>query len=156
MPSNRLDEVRDFGFADRALALRQRAGLTQGELAALLGAGVRSIQAWEAALAYPGTERLQQLIALYLARGGLPTGREEEEATAWWEAARAHAPRRLVPFDRGWFAALRSVAAAGPAAAAPAAGAVPHRSNWGEVPGAAPFYGRAGELEVLSRWLLAD
>src|ERR1700730_6240679 len=109
MPSTRLDEVRDYGFADRALALRQRAGLTQGELAALLGAGVRSVQAWEAALSYPGAERLQQLIALYLDRGGFPAGRAEEEAAALWEAARAHAPRRLVPFDRGWIASPRSV-----------------------------------------------
>ena len=60
MPSNRFDEVRDYDFADRALGLRQRAGLTQGELAALMGVGVRSIQAWEAAVSYPGADRLQQ------------------------------------------------------------------------------------------------
>ena len=36
MPSTRFDEVRDYGFADRALALRERAGLTQPDLAALL------------------------------------------------------------------------------------------------------------------------
>jgi transcriptional regulator with XRE-family HTH domain len=101
MTSNRLDEVRDYTFADRALALRQRAGLTQGELAALIGVGVRSVQAWEAALSYPVAERLQQLIALYLERGGFPAGREEEEATALWEAARtraaAHRPIRPGP-----------------------------------------------------------
>jgi transcriptional regulator with XRE-family HTH domain len=33
---NRFDESRDYGFAERVLALRQRAGLTQAELAALL------------------------------------------------------------------------------------------------------------------------
>ncbi len=30
MPAIHLDEVRDYSFADQALALRQRAGLTQG------------------------------------------------------------------------------------------------------------------------------
>src|SRR5260370_14810432 len=97
MPSTRLDEVRDYGFADRALALRQRAGFSQEVLAALLGAGVRSVQAWEAALAYPGAERLQHLIALYLERGGFPTAQGEEEPPALSEAARAHAPPRTVP-----------------------------------------------------------
>jgi hypothetical protein len=83
-----------------------------------------------------------------------PTGREEEEAASLWEAARAHAPRRIVPFDRGWFAALRSVADAGPVAAAalPPAGAAPLGSDWGDVPDAAPFYGRDPELETLSRF----
>ncbi len=70
MPSNRFDEVRDYDFADRALALRQRAGLTQGELAALMGVGVRSIQAWEAAVSYPGADHLQQLVAVHLEHGG--------------------------------------------------------------------------------------
>ena len=54
MPSIDRDEVRDYGFADKALALRQRAGLTQRELAALLGASLRTIGTWEAGLTYPG------------------------------------------------------------------------------------------------------
>ena len=45
MPFTRFDETRDYGFADRALALRKRAGLTQRTLAALLGVSGRAIQA---------------------------------------------------------------------------------------------------------------
>jgi transcriptional regulator with XRE-family HTH domain len=149
MSSNRLDEVRDYAFADRALALRQRAGLTQGELAALMGAGVRSIQAWEAGLSYPGADRLQQVIAVYLEHGGFATGCELEDANALWDAARAHAPRRITPFDRRRFASLQR-------AASGVAFAVSGHQGWHELPDADYFYGRTDELQVLSRWLLED
>jgi len=107
MPSNRIDEDRDYCFADQALAVRQRAGLTQRELAALLGVSHKAIGHWESGLAYPAVERLQQLIALALERGAFAAGREDEEAAALWEAARAKAPRRTPPFDPHWFTSLR-------------------------------------------------
>src|SRR5260370_25594746 len=97
MPSVDHDEVRDYGFADKALALRKRAGLTQRELADLLGVSVRAIGAWEAGLAYPGTERLKQLIVLYLERGGFAAGREEEQAAALWSSVRGTGARRGRP-----------------------------------------------------------
>jgi len=43
MPSSDHDEVRDYGFADKALALRKRAGMRQQELAALLGVSAKTI-----------------------------------------------------------------------------------------------------------------
>src|SRR5258708_38059964 len=157
MASNRFDEVRDYDFADRALALRQRAGLTQGELAALIGVGVRSIQAWEAAVSYPGADRLQQLIAVHLEHGGFAVGREMDEASALWEAARTHAPRRIIPFDWRRFESLRSMATSAPSAAAPSAGAPSaHRDDWRNVPDAGHFLGRADEVQMLSRWLPED
>jgi transcriptional regulator with XRE-family HTH domain len=36
-------EARDYGFADQAVPLRKRAGLTQRELAALLGVSAKTI-----------------------------------------------------------------------------------------------------------------
>src|SRR5579871_423479 len=69
MPSGDHGEVRDYGFADKAVALRKRAGLTQGELAALLGVSAKAVGGWENGLFAPGAERLEQLIALYAARG---------------------------------------------------------------------------------------
>src|SRR5579859_2302829 len=157
MASNRFDEVRDYDFADRVLALRQRAGLTQGELAALIGVGVRSIQAWEAAVSYPGADRLQQLIAVHLEHGGFGVGRELDEASALWEAARTHAPRRIIPFDGRRFESLRSMATVAASAAVPSTGALSaHRSDWHEVPDAGHFFGRTDELQMLSRWLLED
>ena len=71
-------------FADAALALRQRAGLTQRELAALLGVSARSVQAWEAGLSYPGAERLKQLIAFYLGRGALAAARRPHRPSRTW------------------------------------------------------------------------
>jgi len=157
MPSNRFDEVRDYDFADRALALRQRAGLTQGELAALIGVGVRSIQAWEAAVSYPGADRLQQLIEVHLERGGFAVGREMDEASALWEAARTHAPRRIFPFDGRRFDSLRSTATVTASTAVPSTGALSApRGDWHDVPDSGHFFGRAEELETLSRWLLED
>src|SRR5258708_4674706 len=131
MASNRFDEVRDYDFADRALALRQRAGLTQGGLAALIGVGVRSIQAWEAAVSYPGADHLQQLVAVHLEHGGFAVGREMDEASALWEAARTHAPRRIIPFDGRRFESLPSMATPAAAAPPPSPGAPPaHRDDW--------------------------
>ena len=159
MSSTRFDETRDYGFADKALALREHAGMTQRELAALLGVSGRAIQAWEGGLSYPGVEHLSQLIALYVERGTFPAGREEAEATALWEAVRTHAPRRTIPFDRNWFASLRRGAApAAPATPRPAAAgaAASRRDDWGEAPDAGAFYGRAAEVATLSRWLIGD
>ena len=59
MASIHRQEVREYDFADRALALRQRSGLTQRELAAHLGVSRKAIEAWEGGLSYPGAERLK-------------------------------------------------------------------------------------------------
>jgi transcriptional regulator with XRE-family HTH domain len=134
MPASDRYEVRDYGFADQALPLRKRAGLTQQELGALLGVSKRAIGAWESGVTYPGAEHLQQLIALYLARGALVAGREEEEARSLWEAVRRGAGRHLGPFDPRWFAALRGEGDVGGMAVAPSAvpdaGQAP-RHDWG-------------------------
>ena len=82
MPSGRFDEARDYAFADLALALRKRAGLTQTDLAALLQVSGQAIRAWEGGLSYPDTKHLEELIILYLERGALAVGREAEEAAA--------------------------------------------------------------------------
>src|SRR5436309_138742 len=66
-----------YDFANRALALRQRASLTQREVAARLGVSYKAIGAWEGGHSYPGAERLKQLIALYLHHGSLAVGQEE-------------------------------------------------------------------------------
>src|SRR5260221_3897560 len=157
MASNRFDEVRDYDFADRALALRQRASLTQGELAALMGVGVRSIQAWEAAVSYPGADRVQQVIAVHLEHGGFAVGHEMEEASALWEAARTHAPRRIIPFDRRRFESLRSTTTVTTSDAIPSTSALSaHRGDWHDVPDSPHFLRRTDEMQMLSRWLLDD
>ena len=68
-----------------------------------------------AGLSYPSTEGLQQVIALYLARGAFLTGQELEEPSAPWESARSRTLWHTVPFDQRWFAALpRAERAASP------------------------------------------
>ena len=168
VPPTHHDEARDYGFADLALALRERAGLTQADLAALLGVSKRAVQTWEAGDSYPGAERLRQLVSLYLARGTFAAGQEEGEAAALWEAARGNAARRLVPFDPRWFAslsraggvALPGVAAAPRPTLPPPADAdavlPPRRDHWGEAPDAGTCYGRAEEEATLAQWLLVD
>ncbi len=158
MSSTRFDEARDYGFADKALALRERAGLTQRELAALLTVSGRAVQAWEAGLSYPGAEHLTRLIALYVERGAFGVGREEDEAAALWEAVRAHAPRRTVPFDHGWFASLRgaddaAVPPPGSPPPPPAQVLPPRWHDWGEAPASPVVRGRAPELATLARWV---
>jgi non-specific serine/threonine protein kinase len=138
MPSSRFDEVRDYGFADQALALRQRAGLTQRDLGALLGVSERTIGAWETGLSYPGVMHLRQLIALYMESGAFEAEQEEDQAATLWEAVRVHAPRRTVPFDRRWFIALRG----GTAPSGPEGTHLP--------PARTSFVGRAADLAVLT------
>jgi len=147
MPSTSVDQGRDYGFADRALALRKRAGLTQRELGALLGVSVKAIGAWEAGLSYPAAERLQSLVALYLERGAFAAG---EEAATLWEGVRAQAPQRTPPFDQAWFATLPQPGGA-PAEPEP----MPTRGwyDWGDAPAVPLVRGRAAELAALARWL---
>jgi WD40 repeat protein/DNA-binding XRE family transcriptional regulator len=171
------DEIRDYGFADQALALRKRAGLTQRELAGLLGVSVRAIHAWEGGLSYPGTARLRQLIIIYLGRGAFSAGREEEEAAALWTSVRATGARRAGPFDSNWFATLRGavggLAPAPPPAASPALSPAPPAlsgppvaapaleaaapvlpwHDWGEASAALVLQGRAVELATLANWV---
>src|SRR5688500_193698 len=156
-------ELPTVDFRDQLLLLRGRAGLSQRELAALTGASARAVQTWEAGLNYPSADRLKALIALYLERGGFAPGRESEEALAFWNAARAEAPRHHAPFDLPWLAylAASAPAPAGPsdrtAAGAPAILSIPTgRQDWGEAPDVSAFHGRSQELATLSHWVLTE
>jgi transcriptional regulator with XRE-family HTH domain len=149
-------------FRDQILLLRGRAGLTQRELAALLGISRPALQKWEAGEGYPTPTRLRALIALYLERGVFMAGREEQEAMALWEALRREA-HRTPPFDAAWFAGLcpaSPAVAADPAPVKASASIVPpERSEWqawGEAPAVDRFQGRRAEVETLSRWLLVE
>jgi WD40 repeat protein/transcriptional regulator with XRE-family HTH domain len=170
MSSSDHDEVREYGFADKTLALRKRTGLTQQAVAALLKVSVRAVQAWESGVSYPGTERLKQLIALYLERGAFTDGREVEEAAVLWGSVQGTGARRAGPFDVHWFANLRSRPGSGPAAlsqpvtattppAPEASLPVPEvtlpapRHDWGEAPAVPVLQDRTEELATLTRWV---
>jgi transcriptional regulator with XRE-family HTH domain len=148
---------------------RGRTGLTQRELAARLGASVRTLQDWEAGSNHPSGARLQALIATLLAAGGLHPGREAEEARALWAAVLREAPRMRVPLDEAWLADLLAGRAAGQPQPEPDAGASPvvpapstaeldaageRLLDWGDAPDVVGFVGRAQELTVLRGWVL--
>src|SRR5262249_4804413 len=173
-------------FRARLLTLRGRAGVSQREVAARLGVHVRSVQAWETGISYPGAASLRRLIALYVERGTFPAGGEAAAAAGLWAAALGEAPRLKEPFDDAGFATLSAAAgppdaapgraaAAGPAAAAPGRAAAADRGtgaavsaavrppapaaadrDWGEAPGAGALHGRAPELETLTRRVVGD
>lgn len=163
----RRDEVRDYGFADRVLTLRQRAGLTQREVAAQLGISYKSIGAWEGGLSYPGSERLKQLIALYLMQGAFAAEREGEEAAALWGAVREASPRRTVPFDQRWFVSLLKAGKTGQGGGPPQPTLVSSASDdiapigiirtaWGEAPDTKMAQGRDQELSRLVGWVRGE
>jgi WD40 repeat protein/transcriptional regulator with XRE-family HTH domain len=158
MPPIDRHKVRDYGFADRAVALRKRAGLTQREVAEQLGVSVQAVHTWEGGLSYPETGHLKSLLALYLERGALEAGREEEEAAALWASVRAKAARHTQPFDPIWFATLpgASIGAGVAAVLPPPAAAIPARQDWGDAPAVPVVRGRTEELATLARWVRAE
>src|SRR5258708_34900975 len=157
-------------FRGLVLRHRGRTGLTQRELAIRMGAGRRTVQDWEAGVKYPSAERLQALIVVLLAAGGLTAGDEREEVAELWAAVLREAPRMRTPFDEVWFtglladhtAPLQTPAPAGhmsPAASGRSAAesrAVERREDWGEAPDVLDFVGRVNELATLRGWVLEE
>ncbi|HKB49729.1 MAG TPA: NACHT domain-containing protein, partial [Ktedonobacterales bacterium] len=157
-------------FRGLVLRHRGRTGLTQRELAIRMGAGRRTVQDWEAGVKYPSAERLQALIVVLLAAGGLTAGDEREEVAELWAAVLREAPRMRTPFDEVWFtglladhtAPLQTPAPAGhmsPAASGRSAAdsrAVERREDWGEAPDVLGFVNRAEELTTFRRWILEE
>src|SRR4051794_18947165 len=94
--------------------LRSRSGLTQAQLAGLLGLkSARMGRNWEGELNLPTPDRLQTLIKLYLPRQVFLTGQVSEEARRlwhsvkdWFETHNFNAETYPI-FDEGWFASLQ-------------------------------------------------
>ncbi len=67
-------------FAQRLRALRKKSGLTQGELATLVEASVRTVVRWELNERIPRANELQRLAsALHVTEGELLNGPERKE-----------------------------------------------------------------------------
>src|SRR5216684_475182 len=148
-------------FRGLALRHRGRTGLTQRELAIRMGAGRRTVQDWEAGVKYPSAERLQALIVVLLAAGGLTAGHEREEVAELWAAVLREAPRMRTPFDEGWFTGLVADHTAPLQTRAPAGHMSPaasgaRREDWGEAPDVHGFVNRAEELTTFRRWILEE
>ena len=79
------------------LALRTKMGLTQVELAQLLGVSRRAVGDWEAGNSYPKLEHFKQLVVLALQHKAFPAGSEAERIRALW-----HASHQKVLLDEAW------------------------------------------------------
>jgi WD40 repeat protein/transcriptional regulator with XRE-family HTH domain len=156
---------RDYTFGKAMLTLRTTMGLTQRDLADLLGISRRAMGDWEAGSSYPKAEHLKRLIALGVQHQAFPAGREAEEIRAFWQAA-----RQKLLLDEEWLAALLSqqlphltLVAPLPVEqthgidhvlAPPAAGGP--RVDWGDALAVPTFYGRERELAALAQWVVEE
>jgi WD40 repeat protein/transcriptional regulator with XRE-family HTH domain len=153
---------RDHTFGQQMLTLRMVTGLTQAGLADLLDVSRHAIGGWESGQSYPTADHLKQLIALALQQHIFAVGREAEEIHALWRAA-----RQKVLLDETWLHDLlrkpapplvEAVFEQTPGinrVSTPLYGTEP-RVDWSDALDVSPFYGREGELALLSRWVVQE
>src|SRR5216684_6212687 len=153
---------RDYTFGRVMLTLRTRLGLTQTELADMLGVTRRAVIDWEGGLTYPKADHLKQFVVLAIERQAWPFGREAEEVRALWQAA-----RQKVLLDEAWLGGLLSHLQAPPASQSGEETAVPAhalaapsrcepRLDWDDALAATLFYGGQRELDLLSEWVIEE
>ncbi len=153
---------RDYAFGQAILTLRAMIGLTQTELADLLGVSRKAVGEWEGGLNYPQAEHLKAFIALAIKKQAFPAGREVEEVRAFWQAA-----HQKMLLDESWLGTLLPHVEVSPAslpleetsgtahALALPAVSVP-RVDWGDALAVPTFYGREWELSLLSEWVVQE
>ena len=153
---------RDYAFGRVMLTLRTRLGLTQTELADMLGVRRRAVIDWEGGLTYPKADHLKQFVVLAIERQAWPFGREAEEVRALWQAA-----RQKVLLDEAWLGGLLSgiqaplasqheeeTVVTAHALASPSR--EERRIEWGNAPDVLSFYGREWEQDLLSEWVVEE
>lgn len=162
MTSNPSYPTRNYALGAHFVLLRNRAKLTQVELAERLGVHRRTVQKWESGESYPTAERLKALLALLLDLGAFLPGHEQEEGVELWAWVSHDAPQPLPPYDGAWFEQLlaaHSLTSAQGDPPTPGAALLPlvtHQTEANRLPlQATPFVGREAELSKLAL-LLAD
>ncbi len=161
MSYHRRYKLKDDRFGLLALTLREKADLTQTEVAAAVGVSERTIRHWESGTAYPDSANLKRLIELYLRHGAFIYGNERNEAKALWEQVVESGSRRKTLFDDIWFGIiLKEQRSTQPQPKTymqyPTVASLLHRSDWGEVVDVATFCGRQRELAELEQWIRND
>ncbi|WP_246039254.1 NB-ARC domain-containing protein [Dictyobacter alpinus] len=145
------------------LALRTAMGLTQESLAERLCVSRKTIGRWEAGESYPGIAHLKVLVAVAIEKQAFPSGQEQEAIRAFWQKS-----HRNALLDERWLQALldahrshRSFTEPGSEIRTREQTSVSSTGNqsrvdWGEALDVSIFYGRAGDLNLLSRWIVQE
>ena len=164
MSYHRQYKLKDDRFGLLTQTMREKARLTQNQVADALGLSERSVQHWEAGTTFPNVDHLKQLLEIYLHRGVFIIGNERDEAKAFWDLSMQSAPHRRKAFDEGWFSALlkqqlppmaessQQAQAHEPSPTTP----LQRRDDWGQAIEVAALYGREPELAILEQWVLTD
>jgi WD40 repeat protein/transcriptional regulator with XRE-family HTH domain len=155
---------RDYTFGQAMLTLRANIGLTQTDLAELLGVSRRAVGEWEAGSSYPKGERLKRLIELGIEQQAFPAGRETQAIRDLWQAS-----HQKTMLDEQWLSALLTPQYLQPpltgpqilqttssetlSTPPPASGS---RVDWGDALEVPIFYGREQEIAQLSQWILQE
>lgn len=163
MSYHRRYKLKDNRFGLQALTLREKAGLTQAEVARVLGVSERTIGHWEGGTAYPTTTNLKELIKLYLYHGAFSEKNGRDEAKIFWEQVAESASRRKALFDEAWFADVckqqHAQARTEQSKDKPVLSHAPsllQHIDWGEAVDVATFYGREQELRTLHTWVQGE
>ncbi len=162
---------RDYTFGNLCVTLRTAIGVTQGELARLLGVNERTIQAWEGGSSYPKVDSLKRFIELCVQHQAFTADHEAEEICVLWEAA-----HQRVLLDESWLRArltpaagaqetIQEVTAKTPTAPGATDTRMPApipasqlrtRIDWVGALDVSHFTGREVELVELSQWVLQE
>ncbi len=163
MSYHRHYKIKDDRFGLLAFTLREQAGLTQAEVASVLGVSERTIRHWEGGNTFPTADNLKKLIELYLRHHAFTSGRVQDEAKVFWEQMAQSASHHKALFDEAWFNDLLEQFHAGSyhngssqTATLPPPSLLLHQTDWGEAMDVTTFYGREPELNTLSQWVLGD
>ena len=95
------NENRDYSFGQGMLTLRTVMGITQNDLADLLGVSRRAVGAWEAGSKYPSVKDLKRFIEIAVQYGAFHSGQAEAEIRALWQVS-----RQKVLLNENWLKAL--------------------------------------------------
>src|SRR6266446_2463281 len=149
---------RDYAFGQLMLRLRMGIGLTQAGLAQRLRVSRYAVGEWESGSSYPKADHLKAFIALSVQQQAFAAGREAQEIRALW-----HAAHQKVLLDELWLLGLLGQQRPRLVLVTPesdeqtvAQPAVGPRVDWGDALDVPTFYGREGELALLSRWIVQE
>lgn len=164
---------RDYTFGNYCVTLRTALGVTQGDLARMLGVSERAIQTWEGGLSYPKMEHFKHFIELCVQQHVFSAEKAQDEVRTLWKLARLKGL-----FDEQWLQQLlieqsgtsdttsetssmnarRSMDSSSatlmtlPVSIAMTA----TRVDWGEAFDVSYFYGREHERAELTCWIVEE